>query len=183
MQRAKASRSIVGPLNRNGSLSLADARKHAARSRFTSASGAPGLSYTPRPLPLAQPTSSPMIPTTRIPVVGHLMALLLPAAIGGFYCTPTDFALPTARARLCWGPVCFRRQWDRDPGVPAGVYRYVSGSCVPGGTAAGGSWIVMVCPAPGVQSLGWSFTTLSAVHREMHSRPRPQEQVRNQRGR
>jgi hypothetical protein len=38
MQRANASRSIVGPLNRNGSLSLADARKHAARSRFTSAS-------------------------------------------------------------------------------------------------------------------------------------------------
>src|SRR5260370_15748362 len=81
MQRAKASRSIVGPLNRNGSLSLADARKQAARSRFTSASGAPGLSYAPRPLPLAQPTSSPMIPTTRIPVVGHLMALLLPAAV------------------------------------------------------------------------------------------------------
>src|SRR6266478_4316351 len=107
MQRAKASRSIVGPLNRNGSLSLADARKQAARSRFTSASGAPGLSYAPRPLPLAQPTSSPMIPTTRIPVVGHLMALLLPAAIGGFYCTPTDFALPTARARLCRGPVYF----------------------------------------------------------------------------
>src|SRR5216683_567807 len=108
MQRAKASRSIVGPLNRNGSLSLADARKHAARSRFTSASGAPGLSYTPRPLPLAQPTSSPMIPTTRIPVVGHLMALLLPAAIGGFYRTPTVLALPTSRARLCSGPVCFR---------------------------------------------------------------------------
>src|SRR5260370_30867925 len=79
MQRAKVSRSIVGPLNRNGSLSLADARKHAARSRLTSASGAPGLSYTSRPLLLAQPTSSPMIPTTRIPVVGHLMALLLPS--------------------------------------------------------------------------------------------------------
>src|SRR5712664_1428277 len=95
MQRAKASRSIVGPLNRNGSLSLADARKQAARSRFTSASGAPGLSYAPRPLPLAQPTSRPMIPTTRIPVVGHLMSLLLPAAIGGFYGTLTVFALPT----------------------------------------------------------------------------------------
>src|SRR6266478_1547591 len=107
MQRAKTSRSIVGPLNRNGSLSLADARKHAARSRFTSASGAPGLSYTPRPLPLAQPTSSPMIPTTRIPVVGHLMALLLPAAIGGFYCTPTVFALPTAVRGWAWGPEYF----------------------------------------------------------------------------
>src|ERR1700736_2541254 len=107
MQRAKASRSTVGPLNRNGSLSLADARKQADRSRFTSASGAPGLSYTPRPRLLAQPTSSPMIPTTRIPVVGHLMALLLPAAIEGLYCTPTVFALPTARPRLCWGPVYF----------------------------------------------------------------------------
>src|SRR6266404_3574809 len=107
MQRAKTSRSIVGPLNRNGSLSLADARRQAARSRSTSASGAPGLSYTPRPLPLAQPTSSPMIPTTRIPVVGHLMALLLPAAIGGFYCTPTVFALPTAVRGWAWGPEYF----------------------------------------------------------------------------
>src|SRR5260370_20479691 len=76
MQRAKASRSIVGPLNRNGSLSLAEAGKQVARSRFTFATGAAGLSYAPRPLPLAQPTNSPIIPTTRIPVVGHLMVLL-----------------------------------------------------------------------------------------------------------
>jgi len=60
--------------------------------------------------------------------------------------------------------------------VSAGVHRYVSGSCGPGGTAAGGSWIVMMCPASGVLRLGWGFTTLSAAHREMHSRPQPQEQ-------
>src|SRR5260370_20225850 len=48
---------------------------------------------------------------------------------------------------------------------------------MPGGTAAGGSWIVMVCPTPGVLSLGCSFTTLSAAHREMHCRLQPQEQV------
>jgi len=41
----------------------------------------------------------------------------------------------------------------------------------------------MVCPAPGVPSLGWSLTTLSAAHREMHSRPQPQEQVTSQSGR
>src|SRR5260370_16607710 len=107
MQRAKASRSIVGPLNRNGSLSLADVRKQAARSRFTSASGAPGLSYTPRPLPLAQPTSSPMIPTTRIPVVAHPMALLLPPATEGFYCTPTVLAPPPSLATLSRAPAPF----------------------------------------------------------------------------
>jgi len=38
-------------------------------------------------------------------------------------------------------------------------------------------------PASGVLRLGWSFTTLSAAHREMHSRPQPQEQVTSQRGR
>src|SRR5260370_34814481 len=101
---------MVGHENRNGSITLADVRPQAPRSRFPSASGATGLSYTPRPLPAAPPTSSPMIPPTRIPVVGHLMALLLPAAIGGFSCTPTVFALPTARARLSWGPGYFRRQ-------------------------------------------------------------------------
>jgi hypothetical protein len=41
----------------------------------------------------------------------------------------------------------------------------------------------MMCPASGVLRLGWSFTTLSAAHREMHSRPQPQEQVTSQRGR
>jgi len=39
----------------------------------------------------------------------------------------------------------------------------------------------MVCWVPGALSLGCSFTTLSAAHREMHSRLQPQEQVTNHR--
>ena len=64
--------------------------------------------------------------------------------------------------------------------MPAGVYRDVSGSCVPGGAAAGGSSILMVCSMPGALSLGWSFAMLSAAHREMHSRLQLQEHVRSQ---
>jgi hypothetical protein len=58
---------------------------------------------------------------------------------------------------------------------------YVSESCVPGGGSAGGSSIVMVCWVPGPLSLGCSFATLSAAHREMHSRLQPQEQETSQR--
>ena len=58
---------------------------------------------------------------------------------------------------------------------------YVSESCVPGGGSAGGSSIVMVCWVPGPLSLGCSFATLSAAHREMHSRFQPQEQETSQR--
>ena len=39
----------------------------------------------------------------------------------------------------------------------------------------------MVCWVPGTLSLGCSFATLSAAHREMHSRLQPQKQVTNQR--
>ncbi len=66
--------------------------------------------------------------------------------------------------------------------MPAGVYRYVSGSCVPGGAAAGGSSIVMVCSVPGALSLGWSFAMLSAAHRDQASRVQLHEQVTSHRG-
>src|SRR5260370_15919957 len=58
---------------------------------------------------------------------------------------------------------------------------YVSESCVPGGGSAGGSSIV-VRWVPGTLSLGCSFATLSAAHREMHSRLQPHEQITSQRG-
>jgi len=51
---------------------------------------------------------------------------------------------------------------------------------VPVGASAGGSSIVMVYWMPGPPSLGCSFATLSAAHRETHSRPQPQEQVTSQ---
>ena len=51
---------------------------------------------------------------------------------------------------------------------------------MPGGASAGGSSIVVVCWVPGTLSLGCSFATLSAAHRETHSRPQPQEQVTSQ---
>jgi hypothetical protein len=40
---------------------------------------------------------------------------------------------------------------------------------------------VMVCCVPGTLSLGCSFATLSAAHREMHSLLQPQEQMTSQR--
>jgi hypothetical protein len=63
------------------------------------------------------------------------------------------------------------------------LYLQVSVSCSPAGSSAGGSSIVTVCVAPGPLRLGCSFATLSAAHREMHSRSQPQEQVTSQRGR
>jgi hypothetical protein len=40
----------------------------------------------------------------------------------------------------------------------------------------------MVCSVPAALSLGWSFATLSAAHRDEHSRVQPQEQVTSHRG-
>ena len=46
--------------------------------------------------------------------------------------------------------------------------------------SSGGSFTVTVCVTPGGLSRGCSFVTLSAAHREMHSRLQPHEQVTSQ---
>jgi hypothetical protein len=65
--------------------------------------------------------------------------------------------------------------------VPARVYRYVSGTCVPDGAAAGGSSIVMVCSMPGSPRCRACRRKIAvAAQAEDASRVQPQEQVTNQ---
>ena len=50
----------------------------------------------------------------------------------------------------------------------------------PGSESAGGSSAVTAWGMPAAPSLGWSFTTLSAAHRDEHSVVQPQEHVTTQ---